>query len=97
MPQGMKRHHIGTIGHQIRLGHTLTLNCENCQHRADTDLTALVEENGSSYPLQSIVDPGGMQGMWWAGRERDARLRATASQVGGPPTTCAWPAAAGRL
>jgi hypothetical protein len=51
-----KRNHVGTIGDQVRLGHILTLNCETCRHRADMDLTALVEENGSSYPLQRIVD-----------------------------------------
>jgi hypothetical protein len=51
-----KRNHVGTIGDQVRLGHTLTLNCDNCLHRADMDLTALVEENGYSYPLQGIVD-----------------------------------------
>jgi hypothetical protein len=36
----MKSNHVGTIGDQVRLGHTLTLNCENCHHRADMDLTA---------------------------------------------------------
>jgi hypothetical protein len=38
MPQGMKRDPVGTIGDQVRLGHTLTLNCESCRHRADMDL-----------------------------------------------------------
>jgi hypothetical protein len=51
-----KRNHAGTIGDQVRLGHTLTLNCGSCRHRADMDLNALVEANGSSYPLQGIVD-----------------------------------------
>jgi hypothetical protein len=44
----MKRNHVGTIGDRVRLGHTLTLNCENCHHRANMDLTALVEANGES-------------------------------------------------
>jgi hypothetical protein len=52
----MKRNHVGTIGDQVRLGYTVTLNCDNCLHRADMDLAALVDENGSRYPLQGIVD-----------------------------------------
>jgi hypothetical protein len=43
-----KRNHVGTIGDQVRLGHTLTLNCENCRHRADLDLGAQVAANGES-------------------------------------------------
>jgi hypothetical protein len=43
-----KRNHAGTIGDQVRLGHTLTLNCGSCRHRADMDLNALVEANVES-------------------------------------------------
>jgi hypothetical protein len=48
----MKRNHVGTIGDQVRLGHTLTLSCDNCLHRADMDL---VEANGSIYPFLGML------------------------------------------
>ena len=37
-------------------GHTLTLNCERCQHRKEMDLLALIAANGENYLVHKIVD-----------------------------------------
>jgi hypothetical protein len=37
-------------------GHTLTLNCVRCCHRATMDLDALIMANGADYLLRKIVD-----------------------------------------
>jgi hypothetical protein len=50
----MKRNYVGTIGDQVRRGHTLTLICESCHHRVDMHVTALVEENGKARPGPAV-------------------------------------------
>jgi hypothetical protein len=38
---------VGTLGDLAFHGHTLTLNCKRCLHRADMDLDALILANGA--------------------------------------------------
>jgi hypothetical protein len=47
---------VGTLGDLAFHGHTLTLNCKRCLHRADMDLDALILANGADYLLRRIVD-----------------------------------------
>ena len=47
---------VGTLADLVRHGHSLTLNCVRCCHRATMDLDALISANGADYLLRRIVD-----------------------------------------
>jgi len=47
---------VGSLGDIAFHGHTLTLNCKQCLHRATVDLEALILANGADYLLRKIVD-----------------------------------------
>jgi hypothetical protein len=49
--------HVGTIGSTIRIGHSLTIHCQNreCLHRATVDLEGLKDRFGDDYPVADFV------------------------------------------
>ena len=47
---------VGSLGDIAFHGHTLTLNCKGCLHRATMDLDALILAKGADYLLRKVVD-----------------------------------------
>ena len=49
--------HVGTIGDKIRIGHSLTINCDNreCLHRAKLDLEDIAARFGAGLLVADLV------------------------------------------
>jgi hypothetical protein len=49
--------HVGTIGGKIRIGHGLTLYCENrdCRHRATLELPAISKRYGEELSVAAFM------------------------------------------